>query len=378
MSMTAVPPMPRSRRPRRADRADAPSVGPGSDVGAGSARGDGGLDAQADDGRLRYATVYHAPVLAAETVDALVTDPAGFYVDGTLGGGGHAAALLDALGPDALVVGIDQDPEALAAARDRLAEAEAAGRFVALRGNFGDLDSLLARSGYGPTHGRPAAGVLLDLGVSSHQLDQAERGFAYGQDGPLDMRMSDRGETAAALVARLRADDLADVIYQYGEERRSRAIARAIKAAAPTTTADLAAAVRQSVPTRDELKSLARVFQALRIAVNGEMDVLERALPASLDVLAEGGRLAVIAYHSLEDRRAKQFLRTGRFTAQVEKDTFGNPITPWRAVTRRAVVAGDAETAANPRARSARLRVAEKHTGGLPSPTEPPERRPGA
>ncbi len=371
MSMTAVPSMPRSRRPRRADRSDL-QVGPGSDVGAGGARGDSGLDAS------RYATTYHAPVLPAETVAALVTDPAGLYVDGTLGGGGHAAALLDALGPDALVIGIDQDPEALATARERLADAEAAGRFVALRGNFGDLDSLLARNGSGPGHGRPAAGVLLDLGVSSHQLDQAGRGFAYGQDGPLDMRMDDRGETAAALVARLRTDDLADVIYQYGEERRSRAIARAIKRAAPTTTAELADAVRQSVPTRDELKSLARVFQALRIAVNGEMDVLERALPASLDVLAEGGRLAIIAYHSLEDRRAKQFLRTGRFTAQVEKDTFGNPITPWRAVTRKPIVASDAEVAQNPRARSARLRVAEKVARRVPSPTEPPERRPGA
>ena len=369
----ALPSMTRSRRPRRADRPDVSNVGVGSDVGAGGATGDGGVDARTGSDALRYATPYHAPVLATETLDLLVTDPDGLYVDGTLGGGGHSAALLDVLGPDALVIGVDQDPEALATARERLADAEAAGRFVALKGNFGDLDSLLARSGYGPAHGRPAAGVLLDLGVSSHQLDEGARGFAYGQDGPLDMRMGDRGETAAALIARLRADDLADVIYQYGEERRSRAIARAIKAAAPTTTAALADAVRQSVPTRDELKTLARVFQALRIAVNGEMEVLERALPAALDVLAEGGRLAVIAYHSLEDRRAKQFLRTGRFTAQVEKDSFGNPLTPWRAVTRRPVVATDAETAANPRARSARLRVAAKH-----SRTEPPERHPGA
>ena len=368
--MTAVPPMTRPRRPRRADRADAPRVGHGSDVGADGAQGDGGVDV------LRYATAYHAPVLAAETVDLLVTDPAGLYVDGTLGGGGHSAALLDVLGPDALVVGIDQDPEALAAARGRLADAEAAGRFVALEGNFGDLDALLDRAGLGPAHGRPAAGVLLDLGVSSHQIDEAARGFAFSAEGPLDMRMSDRGETAADLVARLSAGDLADVIYQYGEERRSRAIARAIKTAAPTTTRELADAVRQSVPTREEVKALARVFQALRIAVNGEMDVLERALPAALDVLAEGGRLAVIAYHSLEDRRAKQFLRTGRFSAQVEKDLYGRPLTPWRAVARKPVVASEAETAHNPRARSARLRVAEKHTPELPP--EPPERRPGA
>ena len=358
LSMPAVPPMTRPRRPRRADRADAAptgAAGAGSDVGAGGAR-DGGLDDQPADA-LRYATDYHAPVLLAETVDLLVTDPAGLYVDGTLGGGGHSAALLDALGPDALVVGIDQDPEAIARATERLADAVASGRFVALTGNFGDLAGLLRRAGLA---GRRAAGVLLDLGVSSHQIDDAGRGFAFSADGPLDMRMGDAGETAADLVARLSADALADVIYQYGEERRSRGIARAIKAAAPATTGELTAAVRASVPGRDEVKSLARVFQALRIAVNGELDVLEQALPAALDVLAPGGRLAVMSYHSLEDRRAKQFLRTGRFSGEVEKDLYGNPLTPWTPVTRRAVVAGDAEVALNPRARSARLRVAEK------------------
>ena len=369
LSMPAVPLMTRPRRPRRADRADAPrpvsgqgSVGLGFDVGAGGAR-DGGLD-----NPLRYATDYHAPVLLAETMDLLVTDPAGLYVDGTLGGGGHSAALLDVLGPDALVVGIDQDPQALARASDRLAEHVTSGRFVALEGNFGEMAGLLRRAGL---TSRPAAGVLLDLGVSSHQIDAAERGFAFSADGPLDMRMGATGETAAELVERLSAGALADVIYAYGEERRSRGIARAIKAATPTTTGQLAEAVRQSVPGKDEVKSLARVFQALRIAVNAEMDVLEAALPAALDVLAPGGRLAVIAYHSLEDRRAKQFLKTGRFSGQVEKDLYGNPLTPWTAVTRRAVVAGDAETALNPRARSARLRVAEKTV----SDSEPPERR---
>ena len=368
--MTAAPLlMTRPRRPRRADRADASGVASGSDVGAGGARGSGGLDDST--GVLRYATDYHAPVLLAETLDLLVTERSGLYVDGTLGGGGHSAALLDALGPDALVVGIDRDPQAIARASDRLAEAAASGRFVALEGNFGDLTGLLRRAGLA---GRPAAGVLLDLGVSSHQIDQPERGFAFSADGPLDMRMGDAGETAAELVARSTASGLADVIYQYGEERRSRGIARAVKAAAPTTTGALADAVRQSVPGKDEVKSLARVFQALRIAVNGEMDVLEAALPAALDVLAPGGRLAVIAYHSLEDRRAKQFLKTGAFSSRVEKDLYGNPLTPWTAVTRRAVVAGDAEVALNPRARSARLRVAEK----APDLSEPPERRPGA
>lgn len=367
--MTAPPSMPRPARPRRADRADAPrpaaGAGPGPDVSERGAQGGGGVDP------LRYATAYHAPVLAAETVQALVTDPAGLYVDGTLGGGGHAAALLDALGPDALVVGIDRDPEAIATARERLAEAERAGRFLALQGTFADVDGLLGRNDLGPRHGRPAQGVLLDLGVSSHQIDADARGFAFSGPGPLDMRMSGRGETAAELVARLDADDLADVIYAYGEERRSRRIARAVKEARPETTTALADAVRSATPTRDETKTLARVFQALRIAVNGELDQLEAALPAALGVLGRGGRLAVIAYHSLEDRRAKQFLRTGTFSRDVPKDLYGNPLTPWKAVTRKPVTAGEDEVEQNPRSRSARLRVAEK-TADVGSPPMQP------
>ena len=370
---------PRSRRPSRSARtvgADAPGLG--------------ASDAEA----ARYATAYHAPVLAAETVAGLVTDPAGLYVDGTLGGGGHSAALLDALAPGALVVGIDQDAEALATARARLAADEAAGRFVALRGNFADVAALLDAAGLGPRHGRAAAGVLLDLGVSSRQFDAPTRGFAFMHDGPLDMRMDGQaGETAADLIDRLTETGLADTIYAYGEEGRSRQIAAAVKRAVRMeTTADLAAAIRASVPTRDEGKALARVFQALRIAVNDEMEVLERALPAALGVLARpaagrpGGRLAVIAYHSLEDRRAKHFLRTGRFEADIQKDAFGRPLTPFAAVTRRAVVATDAEVARNGRARSARLRIAEvslpaaaetPHAARGPR-TEPPERRPGA
>ena len=315
-----------------------------------------------------YATAYHAPVLLAETVEALVTDPDGLYVDGTLGGGGHSAALLDALGSAAVVVGIDQDDEALAEAAARIGDA----RFRAIKGNFADVEALLEAASLGPGHGRPAAGVLLDLGVSSHQIDDARRGFAFSADGPLDMRMDGGagsvGESAADLIDRLSADALADLIYAYGEERRSRQIARAVKAASPRTTGDLAAAVRASVPTRDELKTLARVFQALRIAVNDEMGVLERALPASASVLAPGGRLAVIAYHSLEDRRAKRFLRSGRFSGDAERDVFGNELSPLRLVARRAVTAGDAEVARNPRARSARLRVAERTDHPLTDP----------
>ena len=175
LSNPAVPLMTRPRRPRRADRADASRIAPGSDVGAGGAR-DGGVD----DDVLRYATDYHAPVLLKETLELLITKTDGVYVDGTLGGGGHSAALLDALGPDAVVVGIDQDPDALARATDRLQDAVADGRFVAVEGNFGDLTGLLRRADLE----RPVDGILLDLGVSSHQIDAAPRGFSFSADGP--------------------------------------------------------------------------------------------------------------------------------------------------------------------------------------------------
>lgn len=314
-------------------------------------------------GPLRYASDYHAPVLAREVVEGLVTDPNGVYVDGTLGGGGHSAALLDALGPGALVVGIDRDPEALAAATARLAAAAEAGRFRALRGNFADVERLLAGAGVGPVDG-----VLLDLGVSSHQLDEAARGFAFSAEGPLDMRMDpEAGEPASALLARLDAQALADLLRAYGDEPRAWRIANAIVARRPVaTTAALAEAVRAVVPTREEVKSLARVFQALRIAVNDEMGALERALGGALAVLKPGGRLAVIAYHSLEDRRAKHFLRFGNVEGEARKDFYGRLLTPWTLLTKKPITASEEEVAANPRARSARLRIAQKN----PEPSE--------
>lgn len=304
-----------------------------------------------------YATGYHAPVLVREVVDALVTDSAGVYIDGTLGGGGHSAALLDAFGPDGLVIGIDQDPEAIAAAESRLADAHAAGRFRTLRGNFGDLEALLANAGL-----EGVDGVLLDLGVSSHQIDEATRGFAYAADGPLDMRMDTAAPFSAAdLVNRAEPDELVHILRAYGEEPRAPRIVRAILDRRPIdTTGGLADAVRSAVPYKEEVKSLSRVFQALRIAVNDELAVLERALVASLRVLKPGGRLAVIAYHSLEDRRAKTFLRYGNFDGEPVRDFYGNLLTPWDLITRKPIMATDDEVGANPRARSARLRVAEK------------------
>ncbi|MEM1041078.1 MAG: 16S rRNA (cytosine(1402)-N(4))-methyltransferase RsmH [Bacteroidota bacterium] len=304
-----------------------------------------------------YATDYHAPVLYREVVGELITDPAGVYVDGTLGGGGHAAALLDALAPEGRVVGIDQDPEALATAKARLSGEAEAGRFRTLRGNFGDLERLLAEAGI-----EQIGGLLLDLGVSSHQIDEVRRGFAYVASGPLDMRM-DTGAplTAADLVNRAEPEELVHILRAYGEEPRAPKIVRALVKARPIeTTGELAEVVRAATYHREEVKTLARVFQALRIAVNDELAVLERALIAGLRVLRPGGRIAVIAYHSLEDRRAKQFLRYGNFAGEPMRDFYGTLLTPWALLTRKPVTASDSEIEANPRARSARLRVAEK------------------
>jgi 16S rRNA (cytosine1402-N4)-methyltransferase len=303
-----------------------------------------------------YATAYHAPVLVREVVEHLAVKPDGVYVDGTLGGGGHSAALLDALGPKARLIGIDQDPEALMVATSRL-ESAAAGRFTPLRGNFADMERLLAEIGLDQVDG-----VLLDLGVSSHQIDEASRGFAFSAKGPLDMRMNPTtGRSAAELVNHLGEGELASLLRSYGEEPRAHKIARSIVASRPmTTTAELADAVREVVPYKEEVKSLSRVFQALRIAVNDELAVLERALVATLRVLRPGGRIAVIAYHSLEDRRVKQFLRYGNFENEPVHDFYGNLLTPWGLVTRKAIQPEEDEVAANPRSRSARLRVAEK------------------
>lgn len=306
---------------------------------------------------LRYATAYHAPVLSHEICDRLVTDRSGTYVDATLGGGGHADALLDALDDDALVLGIDQDADAIDAACARLSDAVDAGRFRAIRGNFRSLGDLLRRDGV-----EAVDGVLLDLGVSSHQIDTPERGFSFQREGPLDMRMDpSRGLTAHQIVNDWADRDVRDILYRFGEERRTPQIVRSIVDARPLeTTGELADAVRAAVPPPDEVKSLARVFQALRIAVNAELDALERVLEQSTEVVRTGGRIAVISYHSLEDRRAKRYLRYGNFEGDPVRDLYGNLVAPWEEVVRGPIEAGDDEVAANPRARSARLRVAER------------------
>ena len=316
---------------------------------------------------MRYATDYHAPVLSHDVRTRLVTAPDGRYVDTTLGGGGHTRALLDTLGPEAVVLGIDRDADALAAARDRLADEQAAGRFRAVRGTFGELRSLLEAEEFVPVDG-----LLLDLGVSSYQIDDPERGFSFQEEGPLDMRMDRRGLTAEQIVNDWSERDLRAALREYGEERRAGTVAHAIVEARPLgTTRELAEAVRSVVPPPEETKTLARVFQALRIVVNAELEELEQVLEQSPDLVRPGGRIAVISYHSLEDRRVKRFLRYGNFEGEPRRDLYGNLVAPWRETPREPIGAGEAEVEANPRARSARLRVAERRSDDEAGPPMP-------
>ena len=307
--------------------------------------------------RHDYATRYHAPVLCNAVVDNLVTDLSGTYVDGTLGGGGHTAALLDALADQGHVIGIDRDAQACAEAARRLTAEIDRGRITIVNGNFSEVETLLASLKIAAVDG-----ILLDLGVSSHQLDEADRGFSYLKDGPLDMRMDpDAKTTADMIVNTLSETELRRILRAYGEEPRSAGIARAICAGRPVrSTGHLAEIVRSQVRTTDAIKTLSRVFQAIRLAVNGEIDALERALVSASGLVRTGGRIAVISYHSLEDRRVKRFLRFGNFMGESRKDVYGTLLSPWNPITKRPVLPGEDELEQNPRSRSAKLRVAER------------------
>ena len=247
---------------------------------------------------------YHVPVLLDEVVRWLVTDRAGTYLDGTLGGGGHAEAVCRLLSGEGRLVGFDADEEAIRFAGERLTEF--AGRITLIHANVRAMGAELRKRGISSVNG-----ILLDCGVSSHQIDAGPRGFSFRSDEPLDMRMDRRGTvTAADLVNGLSAEELAGILFHLGEERASRRIARSICARRPlATTGDLAAAVERAVGGRFLTKSLARVFQALRIQVNGELESLAAALAQGMEFLAPGGRFVVIAYHSLEDRIVKEFFR---------------------------------------------------------------------
>ncbi len=305
----------------------------------------------------------HVPVLLEETVSRLVTEPGGWYVDATAGAGGHAAAVLAAAGLDARLLALDRDGEALELARAALAPFGE--RALLERANFSDLAEVAARHGV-----RGVRGILLDLGVSSMQLDRPERGFSFLRDNPLDMRMDDRQElTAALLLQRLPEAELADVLWRYGEERMSRRIAKAIGEArargeTPETTAALADLVsRAKGGRRGHAHPATQTFQALRIAVNGELAALETVLPAALDLLGPGGRLAVISFHSLEDRIVKRFMAAheGRMESLAKGGSrWSGQLPRARRVGRKAVTATAEETARNPRARSAKLRVLER------------------
>jgi 16S rRNA (cytosine1402-N4)-methyltransferase len=307
----------------------------------------------------------HDPVMVAEVVGAFAPVPAGLLVDGTVGGGGHAGALLDAL-RDHVVLGLDRDAEAVAAAGERLSGFGA--RAVIRQSGFEDLAEVVA-SPEVATLGLAVVGVLFDLGVSSWQLDEPGRGFTYRADAPLDMRM-DRSQAKSAkdVVNGYEEAELARVIARYGEERFARKIARAIVARRPVeTTAELAEVVKQAIPAparRTGPHPARRTFQAIRIEVNAELEHLESGLDAAFSVLSTGGRLAVLSYHSLEDRIVKE-----RFTAWSSRPPVprGLPVTgipgeppPARLVTRGAARPSPEEIAANPRAESARFRVLER------------------
>ena len=302
--------------------------------------------------------IEHIPVLLNESVDALITDQNGIYIDGTLGGGGHSKEILKHLGENGRLFGIDQDDEALEAASVRVGDDH---RFTPIKGNFGYLTTIIPPH----THGQ-IAGILLDLGVSTHQIKEPERGFSFQEDGPLDMRMGNlSGVSAYQVINEYDYEKLRDIIFHYGEEKQSRKIAKAIIEERPLeTTGELRKVVSSVVNKHYEVKSLARVFQAIRIEVNCELEMLENVLEQSLEILKPEGRIVAISYHSLEDRIVKRFFKAGNFKGEIEKDFYGNPISPIKAVTKQVITPTDKEVSKNPAARSAKLRVAEKVSGG--------------
>ncbi len=303
---------------------------------------------------------YHTPVMLAECLEALSLGPDKTILDGTLGGGGHSASISEHLGPGGTLIGLDQDPDALDAAGKRLESAPCQVKLV--RSNFENIEAALDELKI-----TRVDGVLLDLGVSSYQLDTPGRGFAFRSQGPLDMRMNpETEESAAELLMRLSEKEIATILFEYGEENRSRRIAAEIVRARPLkTTEDLADAVRRAMPggTRPgQVHPATKTFQAVRIAVNDELGVLERGLQASVNRLNPGGRLVVLSYHSLEDRIVKTTFNTlsGKREGSDFPDTAPLPEPTLTVLTKKPLGPTDDEVRRNPRARSARLRVAEK------------------
>ncbi len=319
-------------------------------------------------------SLVHTPVLLAEVVSSLAPCDGGVYVDGTFGAGGYSRAILEAA--NCRVLGVDRDPDAIA--RGQALASAYPNRLEVIEGCFGELDRLLNERGIESVHG-----VALDLGVSSPQIDQAERGFSFRFDGPLDMRMGRHGLSAADVVNTASEGDLADIVFHYGEERMARRVARAIVAArqdAPITrTAQLADIVRRVVPKsgRDGIDPATRTFQGLRIHVNDELGEIRRGLAAAERLLMPGGRLAVVSFHSLEDREVKTFLKErsspapspSRHAPAVASD---HRQPSFRLIHRKPVFPGETELKLNPRARSSRLRTAER-TAAPPFPAQAKE-----
>ncbi len=297
--------------------------------------------------------VYHIPALLDESIKGLNISPDGVYVDVTFGGGGHSRAIMEHLGEKGRLLGFDQDQDAWA---NRLDDS----RFTFVHANFSFLKNFVKYYDIEQVNG-----IIADLGVSFHHFDDEERGFSFRYDSKLDMRMNRSGKLdARTVVATYSEEQLATVLYLYGELKQSRRMAAAIvKSRAVNdieTTGQLVDVISPYIRKSQEKKELAQLFQALRIEVNHEIDVLRRMLQQSLDVLKPGGRLVVITYHSLEDRLVKNFMRSGNLEGRIEKDFYGRVHSPWRLVNNKVIVASAAEQEANPRSRSAKLRIAER------------------
>ncbi|MBO5780304.1 MAG: 16S rRNA (cytosine(1402)-N(4))-methyltransferase RsmH [Muribaculaceae bacterium] len=296
--------------------------------------------------------VYHIPALLPQALESLNIKPSGTYVDATFGGGGHSRAIVECLGEEGHLYSFDQDLEAVANAFDD-------SRFTIVHGNFRFMRNFLRYYEAGAVDG-----ILADLGVSFHHFDDPDRGFSFRFDGPLDMRMNrDAKLSAADIVNGYSEQQLADIFYMYGELKSARRIASAIVKARVqeriTTTEQLIATVDHLLDRRDRKTDLAKLFQALRIEVNHELDALKQLLEQSVKALRPGGRLVVITYHSLEDRLVKNFMRTGNIRGEEAKDFFGRNLSPFKLVTSKPIVPDAAEIESNPRSRSAKMRVAQ-------------------
>lgn len=310
---------------------------------------------------IKTAETYHIPVLLNESIDGLNIQPGGIYVDVTMGGGGHSHAILKRLDANAHLYSFDQDADAEANLKqnhgDDLLNDE---RFTFVRSNFRYLKNWMRYHGV-----EQIDGLLADLGVSSHHFDDESRGFSFRFESPLDMRMNKRSsKTAADIVNNYAEEALADIFYLYGELKNSRKIASLLVKARQEkkieTTGDFIAVVEPLFKREREKKDLAKLFQALRIEVNGEMSALKELLTSVVDILKPGGRLSVITYHSLEDRIVKNIMKAGNIEGKIEQDFFGRINTPFKLINNKVIVATDEEQEQNPRSRSAKLRIAEK------------------